>query len=394
MSSESSHRDATEQHGAGLLESKDDISTSNASWGDDQCSHAQNSPRQSDHYQGRGYSRGIQQGSYNNRSSYRRTNDNYSSSSPSYSSNYNRSQSRSGNYANDNSSSNNHESEGGSGAPSASYYSRGYREYRTSPSIRADGSERPERAVRPGYVPSAEAEAYLPPQRRQTVEVEAKNESELEWSEGDKKSESAAEKAELVENATENLEEPLGNLPAPSAPSAQDVVPVENLPKKLPSQIATAIDNTLSGILGDSGDQGGNADFRTRPMGRFATIIARDRDRNEAGSASSPSNYGYNSTYNTSYSQRRPASQQARTDECPKLRDCISSISKLRQELLVVNTKLEYIRFMKNLDGEQLNAVERDRISTEPELLKRMSRIYEKVDEMDRRLEDSTVLQQ
>lgn len=205
--------------------------------------------------------------------------------------------------------------------------------------------------------------------------------------------------------------------------------------KRVPSKLATAIDDALDSLsLGDTSYDGGSASERPT-MGRFATQIARDERNGYTIGSTSGSGYGsgsgsgyqrYNNRYNdrnndrnNEYSPRNEYSRDnssrneysrdnsSRNDysrdysrdnnrefsqrgfhqqrysqegECPKLKACFESLSKLRREMAVINAKLEYIRYMvAHKESEEMTDVERERVDQESALITRMNAIYEEI---------------
>lgn len=271
-------------------------------------------------------------------------------------------------------------------------------------SQRPDGSYRPAtRPPRPGYSAPGESPAYVPPARRydapsttpSTIETAAE-EREVSWadedapivkevsgceglSETEAESESEAvvevekvKEVELVETATVN----------------ETTTVNEAQVKRAPSKLATAIDDALDSLsLGAASNESGSAAAERPTMGRFAAQIARnERNGYTLGSGYQRRDYtqrdqrdGYQRSdgYQRNYQQQR----YSQDTECPKLKVCFESLSKLRREMAIINAKLEYIRYMMAAkDTDEMTQMERERVGQEANLMARINAIYEEIE--------------
>lgn len=209
--------------------------------------------------------------------------------------------------------------------------------------------------------------------------------------------------------------------------------PAPREPRK-PSQIATAIDTAIDSLSINSGT-GENG--TPRQIGRFAAQIANDEregrtytprrydssssnggyyqggtyNRSDYGRGDNQSGYNrdyrsYNNTgswnRNPSYNSNRDANEEITSSSAAngsssnntlgnssgvghssgdiraekEFKSFLEQLNSLRREMAVINAKLEYIRYFKNLDLVELSEAERSRLVKEKELVARMDAIF------------------
>ena len=202
---------------------------------------------------------------------------------------------------------------------SSGYSNNSYSNNNIPPSRRPDGSYREEVRVRPGHVPEAERQYYVPPPARKTnysgysggattteplknnsedridswADLDAPVLSEHSEYESNDIEESTPTKVEVEKEPTESTETTESTESQEPEPSGS---PAPSEPRK-PSQLAAAIDTALDSlsINSSSGDSGA-----PRPIGRFAAQIASDE---REGRSYTPRRY------DSSYSNRNDYSR-------------------------------------------------------------------------------------
>lgn len=252
--------------------------------------------------------------------------------------------------------------------------------------------------------------------KEETVET-AVTETVKESSDTVVSAEAVAVEAEDVETAVPETSES----PAPREP-------------RKPSQLATAIDTAIDSLSINSGT-GENG--TPRQIGRFAAQIANDEregrtytprrydsssssggyyqgggyNRNDYGRGDNQGGYNrdyrsYNNTgswnRNSSYNSNRDANEEITSSSAAngsssnntlgnssgvghssgdiraekEFKSFLEQLNALRREMAVINAKLEYIRYFKNLDLVELSEAERSRLVKEKELVARMDAIF------------------
>ena len=357
-------------------------------------------------------------------------------------------------------------------ASSSNYSSSNSYSNNVPPSRRPDGSYREEIRVRPGYVPEAERQSYVPPPARTRsysdentaidsyrdilddrvdswadIDAPVLNEHN-KYGSNDKEKTTAAKveasevKIEINEVSEANvikstetseikteaaLTSGTAAIPEELEPSGPPAIRGE--PRK-PSQLATAIDTAIDSLSIGSG-AGETGTGAPRQVGRFAAQIAcEEREgrtyaprryeassyNNSGGHHSNRSDYqGYNrdnrsySNYNNSNSNNwnrtssynnnsnrdtvedatsastvnasntlGSSSGEIRVEK--EFKSFLEQLNALRREMAVINAKLEYIRYFKNLDFSELTDAVKARVSKEKELAARMDTIFEAIE--------------
>lgn len=329
-----------------------------------------------------------------------------------------------------------------SGSGYSSYSSSGQSGNYIPSSRRPDGTYREEIRVRPGFVPEAERQSYVPPAARSSYSSNYNQRSESQESLEDRVDSWADEDAPVTVECSKTTEikeeahvvEVEEKETVATAPVVTETATTENVttegtenettsgttpvrePRK-PSQLATAIDTALDNLSIGSPSNSTDAPA-TRQIGRFAAQIANDeregrtyrRYDNHNNSSNSGSGYynrdrdgqsgsvGYNRPYNnwnrsgygsgsssyykesTTEETNGTASNSSENRVENEFKTFLEQLTAFRREMALINAKLEYIRYVKSRDTRELNEVERERLATEGALVSRLDSIFESID--------------
>lgn len=353
-----------------------------------------------------------------------------------YSGGNNNSYSGSGGYYNNNNNNNNR---------SSGYYSNnyGYGNNHVPSSRRPDGSYRNEIRVRPGFVPEAERQSYVPPAARSSITSQGQGDDE---DSADRIDSWADEVAPVISDFSEVENEEIKkeklvekDQEKPDSENSVVAVPIEPVtrePRK-PSQLATAIDTALDSLsLDPASPSGESPSSANRPIGRFAAQIAnderegrsyrgygygcynrdreggsnRDRDNNGSYNNYSRDNRDYRDYNRSSYNNwNRNSTETTGSTEVPaststavaavmtsspsseirlekEFKSFLEQLTALRREMAVINAKLEYIKYIKGLGREDLSGTERERLGKESGLIARMNAIFEAIDALNNKI--------
>ena len=310
-------------------------------------------------------------------------------------------------------------------------------------SRRPDGTYREEIRVRPGFVPEAERQTYVPPAARNSFSSTFNQKSESQEDLDDRVDSWADEEAPVIfegnrretvkeaascesiekaqeETCTSKVEEPTSSaISVEKVDESHSKTSIAPRGERKPNQLATAIDTTLDSLSIGSPSNSNEASS-TRQIGRFATQIANDeregrtyRHHDNYNDNNSSGFYirnrdGYNRSYNNWNRNRNSAhgsysnfvasssivkvpTSDAEDPNGTELNSCetrienefksfLERLNGYRREMAVINAKLEYIRYFKLRDVQELSEVEKERIASEGTLVSRMNSIFEALD--------------